>query len=117
MSLLAEITEKLLEGRTPEELIKLGYARSSVYRQAAQLKKSSGPGISEKVSSLEKELSSSRARASLLEEQNNKLSSENLQLARMLGQAENQIKLLTAPKEPWYKRLFKRPAKSQGSGQ
>jgi excisionase family DNA binding protein len=46
------------------------------------------------------------------------LQQQNLQLAAQLGAAserihalENQVKLLTAGKQPWWRRLFKRPPK------
>jgi len=104
VGLLAEITEKLLAGKSPDALIRQGYAKSSVYRQAARLKKSDiNPDTKTKINNLEKELAGIQAKAAYLEEQNTKLSAENLQLARILGQAETQIKQLTATvKKPWW---------------
>jgi predicted RNase H-like nuclease (RuvC/YqgF family) len=105
MGSLADITEKLLSGKTPGELIRQGYARSSVYRQASRLKKPPLAFNDARIGDLDKELSIARAKIELLQEQNNKLGAENLQLARLLGQTETQIKQLTAgtrSKKKWW---------------
>jgi len=95
MGSLADITEKLLSGKTPGELIRQGYARSSVYRQASRLKKPPPAFSSDaRIGDLEQELSIAKAKVELLQTQNDKLGTENLQLARMLGQVEAQIKQL-----------------------
>ena len=106
---MEEIKKKLLDGSPPVELIKSGFARSTVYAVVQQLRRS----VQDTSVAMDANYPLLSV-VSRLREDNKNLQQANLQLAHQNGilqervkTLENQNKLLTEAPVPSRRRLFK----------